>query len=106
MKTLLNASDEHEAHASRFLERPATREVIRHLPNESFRWLEHDYPSEIARWNYHPEYEIHFIRHGTGSYIIGDEVGPFASGHVFRMDPGALPRRGERPGHRGADLRR
>ncbi|MBC7518759.1 MAG: AraC family transcriptional regulator [Microbacteriaceae bacterium] len=73
---------------TRWLDRPASREVIPLLPSESFRWLEHDYPSEIARWNFHREYEIHLIRKGTGSYIIGDEIGPFAPGHVAMIGAG------------------
>lgn len=77
-----------EAHARRFIERPAAREVIGHRANESFRWIEHDYPSEIARWNFHPEYEIHLIREGTGSYVIGDQVGPFVAGHVTLIGSG------------------
>lgn len=88
MKPLPEIAPGPAALAARFLDRPAAREVIRHLPNESFRWLEHDYPSEIARWNYHPEYEVHLIRQGTGSYIIGDEIGPFAAGQVALIGPG------------------
>lgn len=81
-------NDTFESKARRFIELPATREVIGHHSTESFRWLEHDYPSEIARWNFHPEYEIHLIRKGTGSYIIGDQVGLFAAGSVTLVGPG------------------
>ena len=88
MKVLLSEAEQRGVEAARVLVRPATREVIRHLPSESFRWLEHDYPSEIARWNYHPEYEVHFIRRSTGSYIIGDQVGPFEPGQVALIGPG------------------
>jgi len=88
MIALPNETSSRDKTAARFLDRPATREVIRHLPSESFRWLEHDYPSEIARWNYHPEYEIHLIRYGTGSFIIGDQVGPFGPGQVSLIGPG------------------
>jgi AraC-like DNA-binding protein len=88
MKPILSPAELPSAIAQRFLDRQATREVIRHLPSQSFRWIEHDYPSEIARWNFHPEYEIHLIRHGTGSFIIGDEVGTFGPGHVALIGPG------------------
>lgn len=81
-------TDDPAAFAQQMLDRPATREVIGHLPGESFRWLEHDYPSEIARWNFHPEYEVHLIRAGTGSFIIGDQVGAFGPGHVALIGPG------------------
>lgn len=74
--------------ARRMLDRPAARELVPHLPGESFRWMEHDYPSAIARWNYHPEAEIHLIRKSTGSYIIGDQIGQFGPGHVAIVTPG------------------
>lgn len=73
---------------SRILHTEPAREVIAHLPTESFRWFEHDYPSPIARWNYHPEFEIHLIRSSTGSYIIGDQIGPFGPGHVALIGSG------------------
>ena len=69
------------------MERPAARELIPHPDGESFRWIEHDYPCDIARWNYHPEVEIHLIRRSTGSFIIGDEVGAFGPGHVAIVGP-------------------
>lgn len=70
------------------IETPAVRELVPHLPGESFRWIEHDYPSPVARWNTHPEYELHLIRKGTGSYLIGDRVGGFSAGHVALIGPG------------------
>jgi AraC-like DNA-binding protein len=73
--------------ARRTLDTPATRELVPHLPGESFRWIEHDYPSPVARWNFHPEYELHLIRKGSGSYLIGDHVGEFAAGHVALVGP-------------------
>ncbi|RFA17555.1 AraC family transcriptional regulator [Subtercola boreus] len=68
--------------------RPAVREVVPYLDGGSFRWTEHDYPSPVARWNYHPEVEIHLIRRGTGNYIIGDRVGTFGPGHVAIVSAG------------------
>ncbi|QYM63853.1 MULTISPECIES: AraC family transcriptional regulator [unclassified Microbacterium] len=65
------------------LKAPPFREVIPRDPGASFRWHEHDYPNPLARWNRHPEYEIHLIRHGAGRYIIGDAVGPFGAGQLF-----------------------
>lgn len=58
------------------------RELVPLTAGESFRWIEHDYPSPVARWNYHPEVEIHLIRRGSGSYLIGDQIGAFGPGHV------------------------
>ena len=74
--------------ASAFLEaRPAELEVILAAPDQSFRWYEHDYPYALARWNHHPEYEIHLIRQGSGRLLAGDYVGPFAAGHVAMIGP-------------------
>lgn len=78
----MGTSRSSEVGAGRWVDRPAAREFIPHLDGESFRWTEHDYPAPIARWNSHPEIEIHLIRRSTGSYIIGDQVGPFGPGHV------------------------
>jgi AraC-like DNA-binding protein len=43
-------------------------ELIVTDPLASFRWHRHDYPSPLARWNYHPEYEIHLITESTGAH--------------------------------------
>jgi AraC-like DNA-binding protein len=68
--------------AERLLGMRAAREVITVEPGQSVRWLEHDYPTPAARWNHHPELEIHLIRSGTGRFIIGDHIGTFTAGHV------------------------
>lgn len=36
------------------IDKPAIREVIPHDPRYSTRWHQHDYPSPISRWNFHP----------------------------------------------------
>lgn len=74
--------------AERLLGMQANREVIPPDPNHSVRWHEHDYPSPIARWNYHPEYEIHLIRKGAGRFIVGDHIGTFEAGHVSIVGSG------------------
>ena len=74
--------------AERLLGMRADREVIPADPHHSVRWHEHDYPSAIARWNYHPEYEIHLIRKGTGKFIVGDHIGTFEAGHVALIGSG------------------
>lgn len=74
--------------AERLLGMRANREVIPPDPNHSVRWHEHDYPSALARWNYHPEYEIHLIRKGTGKFIVGDHIGTFEAGHVSLVGSG------------------
>jgi AraC-like DNA-binding protein len=66
---------------------PAIREVIPRDPGTSFRWRVHGYPDPLARWNRHPEYELHLIRRGTGRYIIGDVIGRFGPGDLFLVGP-------------------
>lgn len=74
--------------AERLLGMRANREIIPPDPNHSVRWHQHDYPSPVARWNYHPEYEIHLIRKGTGKFIVGDHIGTFEAGHVALVGSG------------------
>jgi AraC-like DNA-binding protein/mannose-6-phosphate isomerase-like protein (cupin superfamily) len=66
----------------------ANREIVPPDPHHSVRWVEHSYPSPVARWNYHPEYEIHLIRKGTGKFIVGDHIGTFEAGHVSLVGSG------------------
>ncbi len=74
--------------AQRLLGMRANREVIPEDPNHSVRWHQHDYPSPVARWNYHPEYELHLIRKGTGKFIVGDHIGTFEAGHLALVGSG------------------
>lgn len=66
---------------------PAELEIILPQPEQSFRWYEHDYPYPLARWNHHPEFEIHLIRQGSGKLVAGDYIGPFGPGHVAMIGP-------------------
>ncbi|MFJ4028824.1 AraC family transcriptional regulator [Paenarthrobacter sp. NPDC089989] len=74
--------------ASRLVGRQAVREVVPADPHHSVRWHQHDYPGPLARWNYHPEYEIHLTRKGPGKFIVGDYVGTFEPGNVVLVGPG------------------
>jgi AraC-like DNA-binding protein len=74
--------------AERLLGIRANREIIPPDPNHSVRWHQHSYPSPVARWNYHPEYEIHLIRKGSGKFIVGDYIGTFEAGHVSIVGSG------------------
>jgi hypothetical protein len=58
------------------------REWIIADPAQSFRWQTHDFPCNIARWNYHPEYEIHLIRKSFGRAFVGDHIGEFGPGYL------------------------
>lgn len=68
--------------------RAAVCELILPPRDESFRWHRHDYPASIACWNYHPEYELHLITHGSGRMMIGDHIGTFAPRQLVLIGPG------------------
>ncbi len=82
MNPLPSNRDQNSTNAEKFLTTDPVLEVIPPHPSRSFRWLEHDYPSEIAKWQYHPEIEIHLIRKSSGSIIVGDYIGAFEPGQV------------------------
>lgn len=62
-------------------------EVIICPPAESFRWFEHDYPHHLAKWHYHPEYELHLTRHRGGAMMVGDYMGEFEPGCLVLTGP-------------------
>ncbi|NIZ93402.1 helix-turn-helix domain-containing protein [Kineococcus rubinsiae] len=75
------------APAPRWVVPRAVREVVPPDPALSARWHVHDYPGPFARWNHHPEYEVHLARAGAGSYIVGDSVGRFQPGQLVLVGP-------------------
>ena len=62
-------------------------EIILHEPEHSFRWARHDYPSHLAKWHFHPEYELHLIEGSSGTMMIGDFIGPFEPGCLVLTGP-------------------
>ncbi len=62
-------------------------ECISQDPKFSFYWHSHDFPAPIARWNYHPEYELHLIRYSAGHYVVGDYIGRFEPGNLVLVGP-------------------
>ena len=62
-------------------------ELIVGGPRESFRWNVHGYPYELAKWHYHPEYELHLIQESSGKMFIGDYVGDFRPGTLVLTGP-------------------
>jgi len=66
----------------RLISRRPAREVVPADPTHTARWHVHDYPSPVARWNHHPEYEVHLIRSSTGRYIVGDRIDLFGPGQL------------------------
>jgi len=65
-------------------------ELIVGQPRQSFRWNVHDYPFPLAKWHYHPEYELHLIRETSGKMFVGDYIGNFEPG-VFVLTGPNLP---------------
>ena len=62
-------------------------ESISHDPRCSFYWHVHGFPSPLAKWNYHPEYELHLIRRSVGRYMVGDYTARFGSGNLVLVGP-------------------
>lgn len=60
----------------------ATRESISIPSGRSYLARQDDYPHPLCIWNYHPEWEIHFIPEGRGLAYVGDYVGSFDGNHL------------------------
>lgn len=51
------------------------------------RCLEHGFPTPLARWHCHEEYELHLIVATSGQAFVGDWIGPFEPGHLVLCGP-------------------
>ena len=51
------------------------------------RCLEHGFPTPLARWHYHDEYELHLIVATSGKAFVGDWIGQFQPGHLVLCGP-------------------
>ena len=51
------------------------------------RCLDHGYPTPLARWHCHDEYELHLITATSGKAFVGDWIGPFEPGHLVMCGP-------------------
>lgn len=51
------------------------------------RCLAHGFPTPLARWHCHDEYELHLITATSGKAFVGDWIGPFQAGHLVLCGP-------------------
>ena len=51
------------------------------------RCLAHGFPTPLARWHFHDEYEVHLITATSGKAFVGDWIGPFQPGHLVLCGP-------------------
>ena len=66
--------------------KPTLRKAV---PQEEYSFiLRKDIGTHMRNnWHYHPEYELLYIKNSTGTWLVGDYVGPFQSGDVILIGP-------------------
>jgi AraC-like DNA-binding protein len=51
------------------------------------RCLAHGFPTPLARWHFHDEYELHLMTCTSGKAFVGDWIGQFEPGHLVLCGP-------------------
>lgn len=62
-------------------------ELVRILPETSFKVWSHGYPFRTVRWHFHPEYELHLVTSTHGNRYVGDHIAPFGPGDLVLIGP-------------------
>lgn len=55
--------------------------------DQSLRYLEHGWPTDLCRWHAHKEYELHLILETRGRSFVGDYIGEFKPGSLYLTGP-------------------
>jgi len=50
-------------------------------------YLEHGFPSNLVRWHYHEEFELHLIVASSGKMFVGDYIGSFQPFNLVLTGP-------------------
>jgi len=62
-------------------------ELVSQRQDQSIRYLQHGYPSDLVRWHYHEEYELHYIDDTNGKVFVGDYMGNFSPKSLILVGP-------------------